>query len=105
MPLCPQELSLPSLGCSTPRLVKVAGQCCEEWVCDDDKETDVLKKLFGKDTPTDESERELTSRNELIEMVKGGLKSLPGEKCFLVRPAVVSLNRDVMIGSSLDPGV
>uniref|UniRef100_A0A8C0U7A8 Cellular communication network factor 1 n=1 Tax=Cyanistes caeruleus TaxID=156563 RepID=A0A8C0U7A8_CYACU len=35
IPLCPQELSLPNLGCSSPRLVKVPGQCCEEWVCDE----------------------------------------------------------------------
>ncbi|XP_059922901.1 CCN family member 1 [Gadus macrocephalus] len=77
VPLCHQELSLPNLGCANPRLVKVKGQCCEEWVCEDGKETDILEKLFAKDTPTDESERELINRNELIEIVKGGLKSLP----------------------------
>ncbi|KAF3690648.1 Protein CYR61 CCN family member 1 Protein CEF-10 Precursor [Channa argus] len=77
VPLCPQELSLPNLGCANPRLVKVAGKCCEEWVCDESKETDILAKIFGKDFMTEELERDLTNRNELIAIVKGGLKSLP----------------------------
>ncbi|CAI9612520.1 unnamed protein product [Staurois parvus] len=34
MPLCPQEMALPSVDCINPRLVKVPGQCCEEWMCD-----------------------------------------------------------------------
>lgn len=49
-------------------------------MCDDGKETDILERIFGKDTMTDELERDLTNRNELIEIVKGGLKSLPGKK-------------------------
>ena len=53
-------------------------------MCEDGKETDILEKLFAKDTPTDESERELINRNELIEIVKGGLKSLPGEEVIFV---------------------
>ena len=80
VPLCPQELSLPNLGCANPRLVKVAGQCCEEWVCDDGKQTDILEKIFGKDVLTDDLERDLTNRNELITIVKGGLKSLAGKR-------------------------
>ncbi|XP_064791982.1 CCN family member 1-like [Oncorhynchus masou masou] len=83
IPLCPQELSLPNLGCANPRLVKVAGQCCEEWVCDDGKDTDIIDKLFGKDSMTEESESDLTNRNELIAIVKGGLKSLAA---FRVQP-------------------
>lgn len=83
VPLCPQELSLPNLGCANPRLVKVAGQCCEEWVCDDSKETDILEKIFGKDKKTDELEKALTKRNELITIVRGGLKSLPGKNALL----------------------
>ncbi|KAK7889897.1 hypothetical protein WMY93_025457 [Mugilogobius chulae] len=77
VPLCPQELSLPNLGCANPRLVKVPGQCCEEWVCDDTKEIDILEKIFGKDFLNEEMEKDLTNRNELITIVKGGLKSLP----------------------------
>lgn len=77
IPLCPQELSLPNLGCPNPRLVKVPGQCCEEWVCDDSK--DELEGFFGKDFGMDTSEGELTRKNELIAIVKGGLKMLPGE--------------------------
>lgn len=49
-------------------------------MCDDGKETDILEKIFGKDSLTDELERDLTNRNELIAIVKGGLKSLPGKK-------------------------
>lgn len=49
-------------------------------MCDDGKETDILERIFGKDTMTDELERDLTNRNELIEIFKGGLKSLPGKK-------------------------
>lgn len=85
VPLCPQELSLPNLGCANPRLVKVAGQCCEEWVCDDGKQTDILERIFGKDMLTDELERDLTNKNELISIVNGGLKSLPGKKVLLSR--------------------
>lgn len=76
IPLCPQELSLPTLGCANPRLVKVPGQCCEEWVCDDGKPKD---KLFGNDPTVDDTESDLTKTNELISIVKAGLKSLPGK--------------------------
>lgn len=84
VPLCPQDLSLPNLGCANPRLVKVAGQCCEEWVCDDDKQTDILEKILGKDTLSEELENDLTNRNELIATVKGRLKSLPGKRTFFL---------------------
>ncbi|XP_030583315.1 CCN family member 1 isoform X2 [Archocentrus centrarchus] len=77
VPLCPQELSLPNLGCANPRLVKVAGQCCEEWACDDGMETDILENIFGQDSMTDDPEQDLTNRNELISIVKGRPKSLP----------------------------
>ncbi|XP_076849962.1 CCN family member 1 [Brachyhypopomus gauderio] len=71
VPLCPQELSLPTMGCSNPRLVKVAGQCCEEWVCGHSG------KLLSNEPPPDESESDLTNRNELVASVRAGLKSLP----------------------------
>ncbi|CAO2600354.1 CCN family member 1 [Lemmus lemmus] len=71
IPLCPQELSLPNLGCPNPRLVKVSGQCCEEWVCDEDSSIkdplDDQDDLFGFDA----SEVELTRKNELIAVGKG----------------------------------
>lgn len=79
IPLCPQELSLPTLGCANPRLVKVPGQCCEEWVCDDGKTREPVDKLFGNDPMVDDSESDLTNKNELISIVKAGLKSLPGK--------------------------
>ncbi|XP_058917586.1 CCN family member 1 [Kogia breviceps] len=81
IPLCPQELSLPSLGCPNPRLVKVTGQCCEEWVCDEDGAKDTMDDrdgLLGKELAFDASEVELTRNNELIAIGKGGsLKRLP----------------------------
>ncbi|XP_006634779.1 CCN family member 1 [Lepisosteus oculatus] len=80
IPLCPQELSLPNLGCANPRLVKVTGQCCEEWVCDEGKVPDSrgqLSKTFDKDIKPEDSDNHLTNINELIAIVKGGLKSLP----------------------------
>lgn len=49
-------------------------------MCDDGKETDILEKIFGKDKVSDEQEKDLTKKNELIEIFKGGLKSLPGKK-------------------------
>uniref|UniRef100_A0A8C2QXS4 CCN family member 1 n=1 Tax=Capra hircus TaxID=9925 RepID=A0A8C2QXS4_CAPHI len=81
IPLCPQELSLPNLGCPNPRLVKVTGQCCEEWVCDDDSAKDPMddrEGLQGKELAFDASEVELTRNNELIAVGKSGfLKRLP----------------------------
>ncbi|KAG8555232.1 hypothetical protein GDO81_017632 [Engystomops pustulosus] len=75
LPLCPQELSLPNLGCPNPRLVKVPGQCCEEWVCDDAK--DELEEFLSKDFGMD-NEGDLTSKNEFVPIMKGGHKMLPG---------------------------
>lgn len=92
LPLCPQELSLPTLGCANPRLVKVPGQCCEEWVCDDGKQR-ASEKLFGSQQTVDDSENDLTNRNELISI----LRPLPGkshlaclERSEQVRPGGVS---------------
>lgn len=36
MPLCPHSVPLPDWHCSRPRLTKLSGRCCDEWVCDDD---------------------------------------------------------------------
>ncbi|XP_035022778.2 cellular communication network factor 1, like 2 [Hippoglossus stenolepis] len=36
MPLCPQQVPLPTWRCPRPRLVRLEARCCEEWVCDDD---------------------------------------------------------------------
>lgn len=52
-------------------------------MCDDGKQTDILERIFGKDMMTDELERDLTNRNELIAIVKGRLKSLAGKRGFL----------------------
>ncbi|CAL8393963.1 unnamed protein product [Arctogadus glacialis] len=34
VPLCSMDVRLPSPDCPMPKRVKVAGKCCEEWVCD-----------------------------------------------------------------------
>ncbi|XP_078606489.1 CCN family member 2-like [Branchiostoma floridae x Branchiostoma japonicum] len=34
MPLCPQEVRMPSDDCPFPRLEKVPGKCCKQWMCD-----------------------------------------------------------------------
>lgn len=39
-----------------------------------------MEKIFGKAKTLDELERDLTERNELIAIVKGGLKSRAGKK-------------------------
>ncbi|XP_043941960.1 CCN family member 1 [Protopterus annectens] len=77
LPLCPQELHLPNLGCPNPRLIKVPGQCCEEWVCDERKDRiDLLETMLKKEFDYDSKEDELTNRNELIRTTDG-LKMLP----------------------------
>lgn len=78
IPLCPQELSLPTLGCANPRLVKIPGQCCEKWVCDGAMKLETSDKLLEKDAVFDETESDLTNKNELVANVKHGLKSLAG---------------------------
>lgn len=34
VPLCPEDVRLPSRDCPRPRRVDVPGRCCPEWVCD-----------------------------------------------------------------------
>ncbi|XP_051855209.1 CCN family member 1 [Antechinus flavipes] len=82
IPLCPQELPLPTLGCGNPRLVKLPGKCCEEWMCDDDMTSnslDAVERFPSKGLGIGASEIELTRNNELIAVGKGGipLKQLP----------------------------
>ncbi|XP_053726327.1 cellular communication network factor 1, like 2 [Synchiropus splendidus] len=36
MALCPHPLPLPSWRCRQPRVARVGGACCEEWLCDED---------------------------------------------------------------------
>ncbi|XP_069795503.1 CCN family member 1-like [Narcine bancroftii] len=80
LPLCPQELSLPNLGCPNPRLVKVPGRCCEQWACDS-----------RKGRPEDEREKGRLSQetvpkawhdNQLLFLLKKGLPDWR-PKCFV----------------------
>ncbi|XP_063054454.1 CCN family member 1-like [Engraulis encrasicolus] len=54
IPLCLQELSMPDLGCHNPTLVKVPGQCCSQWVCQDADKTKA-KKDPGQSGQTEEN--------------------------------------------------
>lgn len=38
IPLCSDDLRLPSPECPTPRRVKFHNKCCEEWVCEEGSE-------------------------------------------------------------------
>uniref|UniRef100_A0A8D2J2A9 CCN family member 1 n=1 Tax=Varanus komodoensis TaxID=61221 RepID=A0A8D2J2A9_VARKO len=75
-PLCPMELPLASLGCPSPRLLKVPGQCCKKFVCRKGPKT-YGEVSLGYHT------NEETTGNELIYVGKGGhWKNLPGEPLF-----------------------
>lgn len=79
--LCPQELTLPKLGCAKPRRVKVPGRCCEQLVCPEEGKTEssVMKKHRKKHSRDNKpSEDDLTNRNELAPVWRG--QSLPGEQ-------------------------
>ena len=65
--LCLQELSIPALGCLNPTLVKVPGQCCDKWVCED---TDNLKVKKGQ-TKAGQPDENLTQKNKMFSRFKG----------------------------------
>ncbi|XP_043940889.1 CCN family member 2-like [Protopterus annectens] len=35
VPLCSDDMRLPSPDCPAPRRLKIPGKCCEEWICED----------------------------------------------------------------------
>uniref|UniRef100_A0A8C5MIY6 CYR61 n=1 Tax=Leptobrachium leishanense TaxID=445787 RepID=A0A8C5MIY6_9ANUR len=82
MPLCPQEMALPSVECTNPRLAKVPGQCCEEWICDSnhisedsgDTTGDVDDPLRSSEEMEDQTDVEPVSSNELISLVRNGFR-------------------------------
>lgn len=39
VPFCKMDVRLPSPDCPFPRRVKLPGKCCEEWVCDEPKDS------------------------------------------------------------------
>lgn len=67
VPLCVQELSMPPLDCPNPSLVKMAGQCCDKWICED---TD-KKKLKEDRTKAGQTEENLTEKNTMVSKFKG----------------------------------
>ncbi|GCC40646.1 hypothetical protein chiPu_0024464 [Chiloscyllium punctatum] len=90
LPLCPQELSLPPMDCAKPRLVKIPGQCCEEWACDTNHigEDSGDSNEEGEDSMSceedeDQPDAEPLSSNELTDLVRGGLKIEPGTSSII----------------------
>lgn len=43
VPLCSEDIRLPSWDCPNPRRVEVPGKCCPEWVCDQGRELGVQR--------------------------------------------------------------
>ncbi|KAJ1145505.1 hypothetical protein NDU88_011791 [Pleurodeles waltl] len=86
MPLCPKEMAVPSSDCINPRLVKVPGQCCEEWMCDSNHIREDSGDTTGDSDDTwrsseeaeEERDIEPVSSNELISLVSTGLKQGSG---------------------------
>ncbi|XP_041049445.1 cellular communication network factor 1, like 1 isoform X1 [Carcharodon carcharias] len=84
MPLCPQEFSLPTMDCPKPRLVKIPGQCCEEWACDTNHigedsgdSTEEADDSMSYEEIGDQPDAEPLSSNELTDLIRGGLKIEP----------------------------
>uniref|UniRef100_A0A672YE40 CCN family member 1 n=1 Tax=Sphaeramia orbicularis TaxID=375764 RepID=A0A672YE40_9TELE len=67
--LCPHELTLPKVGCASPRLIKIPGQCCEQLVCPDEPKTgpSVLKEHRKKHNKGRATEKHLTSKRGVAE--------------------------------------
>ncbi|XP_066472181.1 CCN family member 1-like [Tiliqua scincoides] len=79
-PLCPLELPLASLGCPSPRLLKVPGQCCKKFMCS--KGPKKHKAITFEYNPNGED-----LDNELIHVGKGGhWKNVPAWRPFFQSP-------------------
>ncbi|XP_007898530.1 CCN family member 1 [Callorhinchus milii] len=84
MPLCPQELSLPTMDCLKPQLVKISGQCCEEWMCDSNHigedsgdTTEEADDSMSYEEIEDQPDAEPLSSNELMDLVRAGINIQP----------------------------
>uniref|UniRef100_A0A8C9XKD7 CCN family member 1 n=1 Tax=Sander lucioperca TaxID=283035 RepID=A0A8C9XKD7_SANLU len=77
--LCPYQLTLPKLGCTKPKRVKVQGRCCEQLICPEEAKTEssVVKKHRKKQEKNRPSEDDLTNKNELAPVWRGESNSLP----------------------------
>ncbi|XP_069465926.1 CCN family member 1-like [Ambystoma mexicanum] len=82
MPLCPKEMAMPGADCINPRLVKVPGQCCEEWMCDSnyipedsgDTTGDADDPFRSSEEAREQDDIEPVSSNELISLVRNSFK-------------------------------
>lgn len=97
-PLCPLELPLASLGCPSPRLLKLPGQCCKKFVCSKGS-----KKYEGV-TFEYNSKGEANS-NEIIYVGKGGQwKNLPGEWAEDRNSAKLSSSSPIRVSGCVQSG-
>ncbi|XP_062844885.1 cellular communication network factor 1, like 1 [Trichomycterus rosablanca] len=78
MPLCPHHVPLPDWRCAWPRLTKLPGRCCQEWVCDDDNHIAEDDLTFESALNNDSKHSDLTS-NELLVMAQTPWVTSSGE--------------------------
>ncbi|XP_063033636.1 protein 4.1 isoform X13 [Melospiza melodia melodia] len=67
VPLCADDLRLPSPECPAPRRVKLHNKCCEEWVCEEGSEDNRLGTATAEKSPaadSDSSEQQQTKEEE-----------------------------------------
>lgn len=68
---------MPSFECPNPTLVKVPGQCCDKWVCEDTNK----QKPKKHHTKVGQPEDNLTQKNKMVFKFKGNPQA--GE-CFTI---------------------
>ncbi|KAL9825119.1 LOW QUALITY PROTEIN: protein 4.1 [Geothlypis trichas] len=67
IPLCSDDLRLPSPECPTPRRVKFHNKCCEEWVCEEGSEDNPFGTATAEKSPAadaDNSEQQQAKEEE-----------------------------------------
>ncbi|XP_072129374.1 CCN family member 1 [Mobula birostris] len=107
LPLCPQELSLPDAACPNPRLVKVPGRCCEEWVCDAGKarrrgEAETGRGILSQETAVELWQDQPRYNNQLLSLLKKTMKGQPAwrPKCYVQTTEWSQCSRTCGVGVS-----
>ncbi|KAJ7988148.1 hypothetical protein DPEC_G00320610 [Dallia pectoralis] len=66
MPLCPHQVPVSDWRCSRPRLVRLPGRCCEEWLCDDDNRVEEDSRVAVRASPPLSPRHPDVGSNELL---------------------------------------